>query len=104
MKKQKTSAMERNGIEYVRSIVEKETCIFHEIALRNDFGNDAFVEIVDNEIVTGVSIALQIKSGKSYCRICLCYLRDKKPNLFFIRVVLGKKLKRMHSMSIDRDL
>lgn len=68
MKKLTSSMIEKKGVNYIRSIVENSNCIFNEIPKQNDFGNDAFIELVDGESVTGISIALQIKSGKSYCR------------------------------------
>ncbi len=66
MKKKKSSAVERAGVNYVRSVVEQANCIFHEIETRNDFGNDAFLELVDGEDVRGICLALQIKSGPSF--------------------------------------
>ena len=62
-----TAATERDGVNFVRRVVEGANCIFHEIHRENDYGNDAFLEVVDDERVTGICIALQIKSGQSYC-------------------------------------
>ena len=62
-----TAATERDGVNFVRSVVEGANCIFHEIHRDNDYGNDAFLEIVDDECVTGICVVLQIKSGQSYC-------------------------------------
>jgi len=68
----KTAATERQGVNVVRQLVEAQGCIFHEIHHENDYGNDAFVELVDGEQVTGVCIAVQIKSGSSYCTPTAC--------------------------------
>lgn len=70
--KKKSSAVAKEGLNYVRSIVEGENCIFHEIHQENDYGNDAFVELVDGENVKGITLAIQIKSGKSYCKPTNC--------------------------------
>jgi hypothetical protein len=61
------TAMARNGVNYVRNVVESANCIFNEIPQQNDFGNDAFIELVENENVKGITIAAQIKSGSSFC-------------------------------------
>lgn len=70
--RQKTSAIERAGVNHVRTIVEEQNCIFHEIHHENDFGNDAFIELVDGDQVTGVCVGVQIKSGDSYCTRTHC--------------------------------
>ena len=75
-KRPKHSATERDGVNYVRAVVEGANCIFHEIHRENDYGNDAFIELVDGEQVTGICIALQIKSGKSYCETDRCRIRS----------------------------
>ncbi|MDP3283838.1 MAG: DUF4365 domain-containing protein [Desulfobacterales bacterium] len=65
-KRRKLNAVERDGVNYVRNIVEHANCIFNEIHRENDYGNDGFIELVDGEIVTGKCFLVQIKSGKSY--------------------------------------
>ncbi|MES2521399.1 MAG: DUF4365 domain-containing protein [Gemmatimonadota bacterium] len=65
-KKLRSTATERAGIHYVSGVVERANCIFQEIERRNDFGNDAIVELVEGEDVRGICVAAQIKSGKSY--------------------------------------
>lgn len=64
--KKKSSATARAGVNYARGVVEHNNCIFNEITLENDFGNDCTIEFVDAERVTGVVVAAQIKSGASY--------------------------------------
>jgi len=66
------TATERDGINYVRNIIEHANSIFNEIHLENDYGNDAFIELVDGEDVTGVCLVLQVKSGVSYCKPDTC--------------------------------
>jgi hypothetical protein len=72
--RQRRNATERMGVNYVRAVVEGCNSIFHEIHHENDYGNDAFVELVDDEVVTGEMIALQIKSGRSYCDSRKCWI------------------------------
>jgi hypothetical protein len=66
LKKRSTTAIARQGVNYVRDVVESANCIFHEVSQQNDFGNDAFIELVENENVRGITIGAQIKSGSSY--------------------------------------
>lgn len=60
------------GVNYLRTIVEGANCIFHEIHKENDFGNDAIIELVEHEEVKGICIAVQVKSGSSYCTNSTC--------------------------------
>ena len=71
-KKLKKSVVEREGVNFVRSVVERANCIFQEIERHNDFGNDAILELVEGENVRGICLALQIKSGQSYCTTESC--------------------------------
>jgi hypothetical protein len=70
--KRQTTAIEKEGVNFVRGVVESANCIFHEIHRENDFGNDAIIELVDKEEVKGICIAAQIKSGDSYCTQSTC--------------------------------
>jgi hypothetical protein len=70
--RKRTTATERDGVNFVRTVVERHNCIFHEIHRENDYGNDAFIELVDGELVTGICLVLQIKSGQSYCTASTC--------------------------------
>jgi hypothetical protein len=65
-KRRRTSAIERDGVNYVRTIIENANSIFNEIHRENDYGNDGFIELVDGERVTGKLLLVQIKSGKTY--------------------------------------
>jgi len=71
-KRKKSAATERKGVNFIRSVVEESGSIFQEITRDNDYGNDAFIELVINENVTGIMLALQIKSGKSYIKKDRC--------------------------------
>ena len=65
-KRPRSKATARAGINYVRGVVESNNCIFQEIDLDNDVGNDAYIEFTLDEDATGCCIAVQIKSGTSY--------------------------------------
>ncbi len=69
---------EREGINYLRSVVERANCLFHEIHRENDFGNDAIIEFVEKEDVKGICIAVQVKSGSSYCTPTTCSIPADK--------------------------
>lgn len=64
--RRRTMATSRVGINLVRTIVERHNCIFQEIALDNDLGNDAYIEFIQEENATGCCAAVQIKSGSSF--------------------------------------
>jgi hypothetical protein len=64
--RKRSQATSRDGVNFVRTIVERQNSTFQEIYLHNDLGNDAYVEFVDKENATGCCVALQIKSGRSY--------------------------------------
>jgi hypothetical protein len=57
-KKRKSTATEKMGVNYLRTIVEGANCIFHEFHKENDFGNDAIIELVEHEEVKGICIAV----------------------------------------------
>jgi hypothetical protein len=65
-KRKLSQSTSRDGINFVRSLVERQNSTFQEIDLHNDLGNDAYVEFVVEENATGCCVALQIKSGASY--------------------------------------
>src|SRR5581483_2990305 len=65
-RRKRSQATSRDGINFVRELVEHQNCTFQEIELHNDLGNDAYVEFVVEEAATGCCVALQIKSGTSY--------------------------------------
>jgi hypothetical protein len=65
-KYQKSNATSKSGVNHVRSIVESNNSIFHEIHQENDIGIDAYIELIDGEYPTCKMIAVQIKSGESF--------------------------------------
>jgi hypothetical protein len=56
----------RDGVNAVQTFFEHHGCVFQEVAQQNDFGKDAYVDIGNDDAVTFLCAALQIKSGKSY--------------------------------------
>ncbi|WP_435020718.1 DUF4365 domain-containing protein [Tundrisphaera sp. TA3] len=58
----------RAGVNAARSLFEACNYVFQEIELGNDFGKDAYVDLVNGREVTGLCVALQIKSGESFRR------------------------------------
>lgn len=62
----KSQSISKEGVNFVRSIIEKEGSIFHEVHDENDVGIDAFVEFVIDEQPANKMIAIQIKAGNSY--------------------------------------
>ena len=61
-----TNVTSKNGINYIRSIVEASSCLFHKIEQENDLGIDCIIEFTKDEKPMHKSIAGQIKSGDSY--------------------------------------
>jgi hypothetical protein len=76
--KLKSSAMAKKGVNYVRDIIESSNSIFHEVHQENDYGNDAFIELVDGEDVKGITLAVQVKSGSSFCTNSTCSIPASK--------------------------
>lgn len=55
------------GVKILRDIIEDELgWLFREQPLETDYGIDADMEIVEDGEATGILIAIQIKSGKSF--------------------------------------
>jgi hypothetical protein len=65
MKSDAKSQTGRIGVAAIQLIFQRLGWIFREQTIE-DYGIDAHVEIVDNNIATGELIAVQIKSGDSY--------------------------------------
>ena len=68
MQLRKNRHTECAGLNRAKTLFEQCNCVFQEVALQNDYGKDAYVDLVDGTRVTGLSIAVQIKSGSSYRR------------------------------------
>jgi hypothetical protein len=63
----KSNKKGRNGLNILTKIVENELgWIVRPNHQEDDFGIDAYIDIVLDEYLTGKSIAIQIKSGDSY--------------------------------------
>jgi hypothetical protein len=62
----KSNVTAKDGVNYVRCIVEHKGCIFHKIEQENDLGIDALIELIRDEMPLHKQVAVQIKSGKSY--------------------------------------
>lgn len=77
MRKPPSTTTARLGVNYTRSIVEEANCCFQPIEHDNDFGVDALIEVVDGEELSGVMVAVQIKSGLSYCTPTSCTIPIK---------------------------
>jgi len=68
MKTRKNRLIERGGVNAVRSLFEASGHVFQEVDLANDYGKDAYVDLVNDNQVTGICVSLQIKSGEKYRR------------------------------------
>ena len=77
------SITERLGVNFVRGVVELNNSIFKEIDQRHDYGHDAFVLLVEGEHVIPKEVALQIKSGTSYCTPTECKIAASAGHLAF---------------------
>jgi hypothetical protein len=66
-KYKRTSVTAKSGVNFVRSVVENSGSLFHKIEQESDVGIDAIVELVRDERPLGALVAVQIKSGESYC-------------------------------------
>lgn len=55
------------GVYHVAKVTSQSNCILQTVDQQNDLGVDAYIEFVVGEAATGCCIAIQIKSGSSYC-------------------------------------
>jgi hypothetical protein len=56
----------KTGVNFVRSLIEGQGCLFHKIEQENDLGIDALIELFKDERPLNKQIAAQIKSGQAY--------------------------------------
>ena len=56
----------KEGINFVRSVVESSGSLFIKIEQENDLGIDAIIEFIEDNHPLNKQIAIQIKSGASY--------------------------------------
>jgi len=68
-KYKKTNVTSKVGVNFVKGIVEEAGSLFHKIEQENDLGIDGIIEFIKDETPTSKSIAIQIKSGKSYLNL-----------------------------------
>jgi hypothetical protein len=80
--RRKSSVTERAGVNYVRGVVEANNSVFKEMN-QYDYGHDAFVLLVEGEQVLPKEIAMQIKSGASYCTPTTCKIPARAGHLAF---------------------
>lgn len=59
-------SVSKEGVNFVRGVVEERGSLFHEIRGENDRGIDAYVDLLWEESTDVKVVALQIKSGNSY--------------------------------------
>ncbi|MBU4263728.1 MAG: DUF4365 domain-containing protein [Proteobacteria bacterium] len=62
----KSAITAKEGINFIRSVVESGGSLFIKIEQENDLGIDAILEFIENEYPLNKQIAIQIKSGASY--------------------------------------
>ena len=58
--------LEDEGTVFIQNTVRLHNCIFQEVELRNDQGNDCYIEFITDEVATSFCVFAQIKSGNSY--------------------------------------
>lgn len=66
VKYKKSSVTAKNGMNFIRSLVEDNGSLFHKVEHENDLGIDGVIEFVRDEQPLHRMAALQIKSGLSF--------------------------------------
>lgn len=61
-----TKATERAGVNALRDFLEARECVVQEVDTANDFGKDLLVDLTEDHEITGQTIAIQVKSGRSF--------------------------------------
>lgn len=61
-----TNVTAKNGINFVRFVIESAGSLFHKIEAENDLGIDGLIELVRDEKPLNCQVAVQVKSGQSY--------------------------------------
>jgi hypothetical protein len=74
---------ERAGVNFVRSTVERAGCLFKEINLQHDFGQDATMVLVVDGQVRPREVAFQIKSGATYVAPTACRVPATAAHIYF---------------------
>lgn len=52
----------------MRQFLEARDCVVQEVDTANDFGKDLLVDLTEDREITGQTVAVQVKSGKSFLR------------------------------------
>jgi hypothetical protein len=108
-----TSITAKNGINFIRSVVEENGSLFHKVEHENDLGIDGVIEFIRDEQPLHRMAAIQIKSGPSFydSRTAQCKIPVEnhsqywlKYNLPVIGLVYVPSLKRAYWVNIKRYL
>ncbi len=68
-KYKKSNQTGRKGLTIISKIIENQLdWLLRANHQEDDFGIDAFIDIIDSESITGKSIAIQVKTGQSYLK------------------------------------
>ena len=60
--------VELAGVNATKTLFDSLGYVFLSVPQEHDFGKDAYVDLVDGREVTGVTVAIQVKSGPSFKR------------------------------------
>ena len=66
--------VERAAVNRVRSFFERHGQVYFEVDQANDYGKDAYLDLVESGKLTGQVIALQVKGGNSYKTSSGCFV------------------------------
>src|SRR5579871_2729811 len=69
MKRRPNRQRERAGVNAARALFERVGYVFQEVDGANDYGKDAYIDMANGETISGICVALQIKSGNKYKRV-----------------------------------
>src|SRR5574341_383128 len=113
VKYKRTNLTAKTGVNFVRSLVEGEGCLFHKIEQESDLGIDALIELVRDEQPLNRQVAVQIRSGQSYYNArsdeCLIPIENHREYwsgypLPVVGVVYVPSLNRAHWVDVKRYL
>ncbi|PZD96970.1 hypothetical protein DNH61_04805 [Paenibacillus sambharensis] len=114
-KRNKNQLIGSIGQTFFQHFVNSElNCIYHPINQENDFGIDGYIELVENEYVTGRLIGIQLKHGNSFFKSQTnggykfigenkhlnYYLNSQSPVYI---VIMDEGFKRMHWVQFELD-
>lgn len=86
----KSNITAKQGINFLRNIVEDSGCLFHKIEQENDLGIDCIIEFIQDEKPAHKSVAVQVKSGGSYyqSRKNICIIPIDKHREYWLNYAL----------------